>query len=53
MDSQNMKKAVAYVRVNTVDQAENGYSIDAQINNIKQFCAKTGYELAHVLQTEE
>ncbi|WGI19246.1 recombinase family protein [Latilactobacillus sakei] len=48
MDSQNMKKAVAYVRVSTVDQAENGYSIDAQINNIKQFCAKTGYELAHV-----
>lgn len=34
------KRVAIYARVSTTEQAEEGYSIDAQVDNIKQFCNK-------------
>jgi len=36
-------RAVAYVRVSTEEQAELGYSIDAQIDNVQKFCHQKGH----------
>lgn len=33
-----MKRAVIYARVSTVEQAEEGYSIDAQLDMVKNKC---------------
>jgi DNA invertase Pin-like site-specific DNA recombinase len=43
-----MKKAVGYVRVSTVDQADNGASLDAQKAKIVAWCSLSGYSLAEV-----
>lgn len=37
------KRASIYARVSTVEQAEEGYSIDEQINVIRQWCEREGY----------
>lgn len=37
------KRASIYARVSTVEQAEEGYSIDEQINVIRQWCEQEGY----------
>ncbi|QCZ42413.1 recombinase family protein [Levilactobacillus brevis] len=42
------KRAVAYVRVSTTEQAEQGYSIDAQIQTIKQYCQRQNLDLVEV-----
>lgn len=42
------KRAVAYVRVSTTEQAEQGYSIDAQIQTIRQYCNRQGIDLVEV-----
>lgn len=42
------ERAVAYVRVSTTEQAEQGYSIDAQIQTIKDYCQKSGLVLTQV-----
>ncbi|QCZ42429.1 recombinase family protein [Levilactobacillus brevis] len=42
------KRAVAYVRVSTTEQAEQGYSIDAQIQTIKQYCRRQDLDLVEV-----
>ncbi|MBS0979084.1 recombinase family protein [Levilactobacillus brevis] len=42
------KRAVAYVRVSTTEQAEQGYSIDAQIQTIKQYCHRQNLDLVEV-----
>lgn len=41
-------RVVAYIRVSTVEQAEEGYSIDAQENVIRQKCEQEGCELVAV-----
>jgi DNA invertase Pin-like site-specific DNA recombinase len=38
-------KAIGYVRVSTNRQAENGYSLDAQRDQIERYCAANGLEL--------
>jgi len=42
------KRAVAYVRVSTTEQAEQGYSIDAQIQTIKDYCGRQNLDLIEV-----
>ena len=37
-----MIKAVGYVRVSTQEQAEHGYSIDAQIDKVKAYASLYG-----------
>lgn len=42
------KRAVGYARVSTTEQAEFGYSIDAQIQVIKQYCDRNGLDLVNI-----
>ncbi|MFF2017792.1 recombinase family protein [Paenibacillus sp. NPDC058177] len=39
------KKVVIYARVSTEEQAENGYSIDAQLDILRNYCTATGAEV--------
>lgn len=43
-----MKQAVAYIRVSTEQQAQEGVSLDAQRAKIEHWCSANGYELAGV-----
>jgi site-specific DNA recombinase len=43
-----MKKAIGYVRVSTVDQADNGCSLLAQEEKIRAWCLLSDYELDQV-----
>lgn len=43
-----MKQAVAYIRVSTEKQANEGISLEAQQSRIEQWCKTNGYELAGV-----
>lgn len=43
-----MKKAIAYVRVSTTGQAEDGVSLEAQEARIRAWCTLEGYDLAEV-----
>ncbi|QHT58622.1 recombinase family protein [Paenibacillus lycopersici] len=38
-------KVAIYVRVSTEEQAEEGYSIDAQLENLRGFCKAKGYSI--------
>lgn len=42
-----MKKAAIYTRVSTLNQVEDGSSIDNQIDKLKAFCLYNNYELAY------
>jgi site-specific DNA recombinase len=44
-----MVKAIGYVRVSTDQQANEGVSIDLQIEKIKQYCNLYGYELHDII----
>lgn len=46
------KKAFGYVRVSTADQAEEGVSVDAQPEKIRQYCALHGLELVNIFADE-
>lgn len=39
------KRVALYARVSTVEQAEEGYSIDEQINVLREWCEKEGYTI--------
>lgn len=43
-----MKQAIAYIRVSTEKQANEGISLEAQESRIQQWCKANGYELAGV-----
>ena len=43
-----MKQAIAYIRVSTEKQANEGVSLEAQKSRIEQWCKSNGYELAGV-----
>lgn len=47
-----VNKAIGYVRVSTEKQAEDGVSLDAQINKIKAWASLNDYELLHVYKDE-
>jgi len=44
-------KVIAYCRVSTENQKEEG-TIDLQVNSIKEFCNKLGYELVEVFKDD-
>ena len=44
-----MTKAVGYVRVSTQEQADHGYSIDAQIDKVKAYASLYDIELVDVV----
>ena len=39
------KRAAIYARVSTVEQADEGYSIDAQLKILRNVCEEKGFEL--------
>lgn len=39
------KRVAIYCRVSTVEQAQEGYSIDSQYQNIKEYCEREGHEI--------
>lgn len=41
-------KAAVYLRVSTLEQAENGWSIEGQYKEIREFCDKEGYKVSRV-----
>lgn len=45
-------RAVGYIRVSTVDQAETGHSLDAQRRRIEAYCQARGWELVNVYADE-
>ena len=42
------KRTAVYVRVNTDEQRDNGYSIDSQIRMIKEYCEKNEYLIVDI-----
>ena len=43
-------KAALYLRVSTVEQAEEGYSLPAQDAKLRAYCAAQGYDIAGVYE---
>lgn len=39
------KRIAIYCRVSTIEQAEEGFSIDSQYQNIKEYCERVGHEI--------
>ena len=48
----NSTKAVAYLRVSTAEQANEGCSLDAQLERVKAYCLMTGLQLVAVFREE-
>ncbi|MDN3436504.1 recombinase family protein [Planococcus sp. APC 3900] len=45
IEATSYKKVALYARVSTVEQAEEGYSIDEQIRVLREMCKREGYEI--------
>ena len=43
IESMTTKNVAIYARVSTIEQAEEGYSIDEQIRVLNKFCEREGY----------
>ena len=41
-------KTAIYVRVSTDEQKDNGYSVDAQLRMLKEYCERNNYEIFDV-----
>lgn len=46
-------KAIVYVRVSTQEQRDEGYSIEAQLATLAQYCTAKGIEVVDVIQESE
>ena len=44
------KKVAIYCRVSTIEQAEEGFSIDSQYHNIKEYCKNQGHEIYNLYE---
>lgn len=42
------KRAVGYIRVSTTEQADKGYSLDAQTQTIREYCLRENLDLKFV-----
>jgi site-specific DNA recombinase len=40
-----MKRAIIYARVSTDEQARSGYSLAQQLEAIRAYCKREGYEI--------
>ncbi|ADI02701.1 recombinase family protein [Syntrophothermus lipocalidus] len=47
-----MSRAVGYVRVSTEEQAQHGYSLEAQAEAIRNYCKALGWELVRIYRDE-
>ena len=47
-----MKKVVLYIRVSTDDQAQRGYSLNHQLQNLQNHCRNKEYEILRVFQED-
>ena len=45
-------RAALYIRVSTRDQADEGYSLDAQRHDLEAYCTKKGYEIVNIYADE-
>ena len=45
-------RAVIYARVSTEDQAENGYSLQSQMEACQKYAAEHGFEIAGIFQDD-
>ena len=48
----HVKRVALYVRVSTEDQAREGYSLDAQVKRLSDYCKFKGWEIADVYRDE-
>ena len=48
----NVKRVAIYARVSTEEQAEHGYSIDAQKRTLRKWCELNGYEIYDIYADE-
>lgn len=51
-NEQDIKRAVGYIRVSTLDQAEFGVSLEFQVESIKQHCLKNNIDLIEICKDE-
>jgi site-specific DNA recombinase len=51
-NGQGSKRAILYARVSTEEQARQGYSLDQQIEALKAYCAREGYEVLKEVRDE-
>ena len=47
-----IQKVAIYIRVSTLDQARNGYSLAAQRKTLEDYATLHGYEVVHVYADE-
>ena len=47
MELSNICRVAIYARVSTEEQAEHGYSIDAQLDTLRQYCQQSGKVVAN------
>ena len=45
-------RAALYVRVSTDDQANEGFSLDAQVKRLEAYCRVRGWEVSDVYRDE-
>jgi DNA invertase Pin-like site-specific DNA recombinase len=48
--SEDSRKGIAYIRVSTAEQAEQGLSLDAQTARIAAYCAAMGWPVSEVIR---
>ena len=46
MDAQQSLRAALYTRVSTEEQAQEGFSLDAQMSRLEDYCVSMGWEIA-------
>ena len=47
------KRAILYTRVSTDEQARSGYSLAQQIEALREYAAREGYEVLEEIQTPD
>ena len=45
-----MVNVVGYIRVSTVNQVKEGYSLGEQLDEIEKYCAANGFNLIHTFR---
>lgn len=47
-----MVNVVGYIRVSTVNQVKEGYSLGEQLDEIEKYCAANGFNLIHTFSDD-
>lgn len=47
-----MTNVLGYIRVSTINQVKEGYSLDEQLDEIERYCATNGFNLVEVFRDE-